>query len=354
MSESIGAVLGVASAVAPFIDPTGISILIFSIVTLMLSLAEHPHQPDSHRQTAFRIHLGLDSCPGQNLGGDIPDVRVWDERGNFLGRFLGDDEDVPAGDFFDFTIDLEKPHQPTYALFSANENDVCIAYITQTLATGERYSWTGQWARTCSKPWYYSGVVFDGYDDLACTWISLHHIDDKSVSGIQLHIHEFKYTESNNKSIDYFCAGNPTMKFYTESDPTEIDRWETRRPEDLNSTRGIVHVPGQPQDDRRRSVRPSDRSCPRSLHASRLIKSRRGQSASMLCADPASRGPDFVSYSEGLYCNMETREVLPLCDGAAGRVTGCFDDGGNIVKRSEVERGDVLDELGYDRVDEWL
>lgn len=157
MSESIGAVLGVASAVAsavaPFIDPTGISILIFSIVTLMLSLAEHPHQPDSHRQTAFRIHLGLDSCPGQNLGGDIPDVRVWDERGNFLGRFLGDDEDVPAGDFFDFTIDLEKPHQPTYALFSANENDVCIAYITQTLATGERYSWTGQWARTCSKPW---------------------------------------------------------------------------------------------------------------------------------------------------------------------------------------------------------
>lgn len=49
---------------------------------------------------------------------------------------------------------------------------------------------------------YYSGVVFDGYDDLACTWISLHHIDDKSVSGIQLHIHEFKYTESNNKSID--------------------------------------------------------------------------------------------------------------------------------------------------------
>lgn len=182
-----------------------------------------------------------------------------------------------------------------------------------------------------------------------------------------------------------FCAGNPTMKFYTESDPTEIDRvssshslllylanthththqanpslvsrnpqWETRRPEDLNSTRGIVHVPGQPQDDRRRSVRPSDRSCPRSLHASRLIKSRRGQSASMLCADPASRGPDFVSYSEGLYCNMETREVLPLCDAAAGRVTGCFDDGGNIVKRSEVERGDVLDELGYDRVDEWL
>ncbi|TLD21907.1 hypothetical protein PspLS_07746 [Pyricularia sp. CBS 133598] len=386
MSETIGAIFGVASAIMPALDPTGLGVLIFAIVALALGISEHPQQPDSHRQTAFRIHLGLDSMEGQNLGGHIPDVRVWDERGNFLGAFWGDDHDVPAGDFFDFTIDLDRPHQPTYSLFSANENDVCVAYITQTLATGERYSWTGQWARTCGKPWYYSSVVYDGYDDLACTWLSMHYIDDKSVSGIQLHIHEFKYTDSNNKSIEYFCAGNPTMKFYMDFDPSEIDRWETRSPKDRNLTRGIVHVPGKTEDSRHRSVRRSQKNNgldpgqqpphisrasgpskpqrptedgrrknrPRSPHGSWLIKSRRGQSASLLCADPSSRGPDFVSYSEGLYCNMETREVLPLCDRAAGPVAGCFDDGVNIVKRSEVERGDVLDELGYDKVDEWL
>lgn len=183
-----------------------------------------------------------------------------------------------------------------------------------------------------------------------------------------------------------FCAGNPTMKFYSDFDPSEIDRWETRTPENMNRTRGIVHVPAQP-DSRQRHTRRSQennslypeqhapisrasgpsnphrappphgshhQNRPRSPHNSWLIKSRRGQRASRLCADPSSRGPDFVSYSEGLFCNMETREVLPLCDRAAGLVTGCFDDGANVVKRSEVERGDVLDELGYDKVDEWL
>ncbi|TLS22533.1 uncharacterized protein PpBr36_09795 [Pyricularia pennisetigena] len=379
MSESIGAVLAIGSALAPLLDPTGISLAIFTIVSLVLGIAEHPAQPDSHRQTAFRIHMGLDSISGQNKGGHIPDVRVWDERGNWLGAVWGDDKDVAAGDFVDITVDLDKPHQPTYSLFTANENDVCIAYVTQTLATGEKYSWTGQWARTCSKPWYFSEVVYDGRDNLACAWLSMHNIDNKSTSALQLHIHEFKYTDDNNKSLEYFCAGSPTMKFYTHFDPTEIDRWETRRPEDQNLTRAIVHVPGK-TDSQHRSIRRSrennslqprqlppvsrasgpskprggHRERPRSAHGSWLIKSRRGQSASVLCADPASWGPDFVSYSEGLYCNMETREVLPLCDAAAGLVTGCFDDGVNIVRRSKVERGDVLDELGYDKVDEWL
>ena len=54
-----------------------------------------------------------------------------------------------------------------------------------------------------------------------------------------------------------------------------------------------------------------------------LVKSRReGNSAVRLCADKSAKGPDFVSLSENLYCDMESRIVYPVCD---NNQTSCFD-----------------------------
>lgn len=48
----------------------------------------------------------------------------------------------------------------------------------------------------------------------------------------------------------------------------------------------------------------------------RLITSVHGQhSARQLCENEHSYGPDFVSYSENVFCDMGTREHWPLCDG---------------------------------------
>lgn len=54
-----------------------------------------------------------------------------------------------------------------------------------------------------------------------------------------------------------------------------------------------------------------------------VVSSLPAHSADELCRHPTSRGPSFVSLTEGTHCNMETREVLPLC--ADGLMTGCFD-----------------------------
>src|ERR1700738_3356157 len=37
-------------------------------------------------------------------------------------------------------------------------------------------------------------------------------------------------------------------------------------------------------------------------------------SAIGLCDSDTSRGPDFVSHHEGMYCDMETKQAYPLCD----------------------------------------
>lgn len=45
--------------------------------------------------------------------------------------------------------------------------------------------------------------------------------------------------------------------------------------------------------------------------------------ATELCGSATSWGPDLVSLSEGRYCDMESRQVYPLCDGLAK--TECFE-----------------------------
>lgn len=52
----------------------------------------------------------------------------------------------------------------------------------------------------------------------------------------------------------------------------------------------------------------------RSLNDRALITSRNPQqSARELCEDSNSAGPDFISLHEGLFCDMVTRELKPLC-----------------------------------------
>lgn len=54
-----------------------------------------------------------------------------------------------------------------------------------------------------------------------------------------------------------------------------------------------------------------------------IVSSLDVHSADELCRHPMSLRPDFVSLTERTHCNMQTREVLPLC--MDGLTAGCFD-----------------------------
>lgn len=47
--------------------------------------------------------------------------------------------------------------------------------------------------------------------------------------------------------------------------------------------------------------------------------------ATELCLHPNSWGPDFVSLSEGVHCDMTTREITPLCDAPRANQEECFE-----------------------------
>jgi hypothetical protein len=57
-----------------------------------------------------------------------------------------------------------------------------------------------------------------------------------------------------------------------------------------------------------------------------LISSQHAQHGGRnLCTDPFSMGPDFVSFIDNTFCDMETKTLWPLCDGENGLRRGCFD-----------------------------
>jgi hypothetical protein len=112
--------------------------------------------PDTSTATAatIRIQVGLDT-KGEldNAGGDYPDVRIFNEGGEFIGSKF-DPGNIKNGGFTDLKIDV-KGQQPTYSLFSANNDAICIAYISQTWPDGQQYGWLGNMAhcQVDSMPW---------------------------------------------------------------------------------------------------------------------------------------------------------------------------------------------------------
>jgi hypothetical protein len=84
------------------------------------------------------------------------------------------------------------------------------------------------------------------------------------------------------------------------------------------------------------------RSVARALDSRLVISSDPSHNATILCESEISRGPDLVSLVEGVYCNMETSETLPLCTGRT--TTNCFhlDGNANVKRDGSVLRSPTL------------
>jgi hypothetical protein len=89
------------------------------------------------------------------------------------------------------------------------------------------------------------------------------------------------------------------------------------------------------------------------FNETRLVRSSRPEhSAVTLCESDSSVGPDFVSLHEGKFCDMTTREILPLC--ASGIAGDCFDDSAKSLRvRGAISSRDVAVDKEYSEVLEW-
>ena len=85
------------------------------------------------------------------------------------------------------------------------------------------------------------------------------------------------------------------------------------------------------------SGRAEEKMRPRSLQSAQrlVVSSRASQSAVELCQSATSRGSDFVSLHENMFCSMDSKSLYPVCGDAAD--VGCFDLGSTSLRRGKAQ-----------------
>jgi hypothetical protein len=323
-------------------------------------------QKDDAGKTVVQLAVGLD-VPGElsNAGGDLPDVRLFNEAGEFLGM-TADPGDITDGTQGSVSVSTNG-QQATYTLFSANNNAICIAYATITWPSGDKYAWSGNWGRRCGASWYYSNYYIKGTDIKPdCMWID--GDGDQEQTGFQIHWPEF-YFESGDtaqaKDSSYYCDSGVAFGIRKEKDPSSITYWilssAKRTVSDwIFGKRSQTGVTDSPHKKKVTDWTPRGRSTHVRRHnetngqvgstmfQDRLIKDNNPTHATAdLCLSESSVGPDFLNVAEGQFCRMSDKTLWPLCNDEIR--DDCF----NVDLHQLIVGGIATRDNPYHNVEDW-
>ena len=183
---------------------------------------------------------------------------------------------------------------------------------------------------SCDKDWYFSNIIVgqEHYKPM-CTGIDKNHSEKLKISALQIHMEDFVKVNSTvlDNDKDRWC-NYPILVF------KESHEFFKKKPEYygtvLSQTSDFWTGPGQEDfvdghGDKKRIVR-KRRTDTSPIHEFRhLVSSPHDtHSAQKLCESEISRGPDFVSHSEGLFCDMQGRSLWTLYDEKRGFQKDCY------------------------------
>ncbi|KAI1314174.1 hypothetical protein F5Y03DRAFT_389650 [Xylaria venustula] len=338
-----------AAAVA--LDVLGIVQGILNIVQTMLKFPYDQGEFTSQ----VRVTVGLDVQGGIDFSGDLPDVRLFNEVGEFLGAKF-DPGLIHEGSFMDLKVDQKRSNQqPTYALFVGNKNPICISHVSIKWPSGEHYAWLADWGRKCNGSWYHSNVYAAPNHKSSCLWIGL---DSMTRTGFQVHWPEFINDPKKplpgdkaalEKKTNWFCRGAPTFKMYTHPDPKNIYCWNSTQ--EGNET-AVSFGPPKPLPLAEPQPAPQKHKPKKNLRSiilqSLVIGKDEQQSAEGLCESATSFGPSFLDMHSRKYCRMSDKTLWPVCD-AAKTKKDCFDKD----KKRLVTDNIMTNEVPYINIIDW-
>lgn len=198
---------------------------------------------------------------------------------------------------------------------------------------GETWGWTGDIGAACGQAWHYGtrqhGTTKSGDPYFPkCTWMDTDggvdiDKDPVSITNRQMKINIMAYGgAAADKGLDYYCGA--TIFTHDNADP--IAGMPPQGPVCPGCTRKKRRLePDHSEPSTNTTFAEQKLPRPRSARSASelIVNSRPQQSAIRLCRSPTSRGSDFASTDEGIFCDMETKTLYPLCSGEIQ--AGCFD-----------------------------
>ncbi|KAL2870153.1 uncharacterized protein BJX67DRAFT_370502 [Aspergillus lucknowensis] len=269
--------------------------------------------------STVKVAVALDGEAGgtSNAGGDLPDVRVWNEFGDFLA-ITSDPGTLSDGTVG--TVEVDHEQQGSYSLFSANDDAICIAWVTTTwseAAGGNKFAVSGDYGAECGANWYESHMWTntDQSYQPRCFWIDAN--GDQPQTGFQVHWPAYSSTafDEGNTDPTKFC-NDIDFGLRTEGDPSTINFW--------TSAKSKSKARRSEKNERRVRARRSGQRV--SWAAEQLVISDSvHHSARRLCDSETSMGPDFAHTGERRFCDMGAKVLYPFCGGGWNSTSSCFD-----------------------------
>ncbi|KAF6224734.1 hypothetical protein HO133_009927 [Letharia lupina] len=383
--------------------------LALSMIPLAIDFFPKPYKAT----TTVRIGVGLaqESDLGNGtIGGNIPNIALFDGNGNQLGTSHGK-KTIKSGEFKDIVV---KHHDHTnnapaeyISITSGGTDQICIAYLAITMASGDKNQFYGDVGKQCGGKWYPSNLLVETNEDPefkpSCIWLDSPDpgTGDEFAQGFSIHVPDFGsnqvramgYQEnpatmceskprfhlwgsdltSEKQCIPVF---SPPLAYQSDgSDPVDtslilVDGSVSCTPgpgvpmhAQINAPMNASQMLGTESNGakRRSKIRRSNQACGDS---SVVISDHIAHSAQEVCDSTTSMGPDFVSTQEGLYCDMCTHTIYNVC--TSNMTSGCFDvssqtlkPGASLHPRDLNTLSDVSHGLGsvpaksYDKVIHW-
>ncbi|EEU42807.1 uncharacterized protein NECHADRAFT_84041 [Fusarium vanettenii 77-13-4] len=254
------------------------------------------------RNSVVSVRAALDKKGGSGtMGGKIGLIRTWNNNQEKLGE--ESNRKIGTGSLIEVEVSQKTSQQATYVSLHASNDAVCIAYVAVAWVGGERYAWLGDF-----------GKVNNGKHQPTCTWIDGDGTNGLFAKSFSIHFPTFAHDPKKpySKTPKSYCGIHGFLGYRD---------LQMRQP---------VPVP----NNSKKPVGPQRRS----ISGTRVILTKEaGYNTTELCTSETSWGPDFVSLDEGLYCDMDSRELLPVCHQDKD-IVPCFD-----AKAMKVEYGDKVE-----------
>ncbi|KDN68830.1 hypothetical protein CSUB01_05904 [Colletotrichum sublineola] len=302
----------------------------------------------SDAQTNVDIILG--SGEGTwTAGGLAPHVALWDDDGNRIGQWHpGKENKIKQGDTHNIPVKHSQTRpkysqaDPYYVMLSKLDDDaICISavMVSNGKISGAFYGDTGY---KCGQSWFASeNRIGSDFETPRCVWLDANHDSGINARAISFHLNDMQPNEDKMQqyyeNLDTLCKSTPRFSFWGNLLPDAIPPFFKPRlkyrngngaDEDLTK---VLDDPNHPWDKSayiapkkvkrpKREARANRGSANR--NPSHLIVSNQNTNVREICESETSYGWDIVSTKQNVFCDMEHKQLYPLCTGSV--TTRCF------------------------------
>ena len=329
---------------------------------------------DVPKSASNQINVGVGMYEGgdqDNFGGDGLKISGFTQQGTYIGK--GKMPHMDQGQTYGITLDTGdsdvgdvQAWQLTIA--SGGSDAVCVQYVELawqgTMASG----FDGTWGQMCGQDWYYSMATWGFTEDgkpyrPACWWLDApdgHHKKSHPAQEVWANMESFlsgASVQGDNGTTDTYCntdilkfsatdngdSKSPSVPAGLNSDnpgsgPAKLRRGR-RVPSSSLASYPTATVSGNPSFPTSVANETTVFLSSKGNLTQMVVSEIETHSAKELCDHPRSRGPDFVSSVENIYCDMTAKRSYPLCRDEQTKTCFSLDKKGKRMSRRDDTTG---------------